>query len=370
MKFRFNRQPCLILEATELLYVFVNQLSPRKLTAEGAYCIPPAEVGVILEQVCDQLSPKDPDLRYYFQKYPLQEKTGATCLARLMVFTFINLSALEPDGGFQSLCDTWDRLRQSGYYFTDCTDHGLCMYTPKDPEAPPFAHGLWQLPLPKPCKERLMEVFSDFPRHVKRLESLMRPVIDRLGPALAPWLSRAEPMIQQWERLQDQELMLFMETQLCIQPSAPLQSATASLLFFLPNQTPGLVDEERSMARLCIGVNVPLLKGHTWPKPEEWEYAAMRLLGSPARMEMLQAMSERPMTSRELAQELGLHLGAVTRDVRNMHESRLLVLKLGGPRPHYSANFDTLRHLGQRLLDMCPTPSDAEGAQDTNSPQK
>ncbi len=28
MELQFNREPCLILEATELLYVFVNQLSP------------------------------------------------------------------------------------------------------------------------------------------------------------------------------------------------------------------------------------------------------------------------------------------------------------------------------------------------------
>ena len=40
MELQFNREPCLILEATELLYVFVNQLSPRMLTADGPYCIP------------------------------------------------------------------------------------------------------------------------------------------------------------------------------------------------------------------------------------------------------------------------------------------------------------------------------------------
>lgn len=55
MELQFNRKPCLILEATELLYVFVNQLSPRMLTADGPYCIPPAEVSAIMEEVCGQL---------------------------------------------------------------------------------------------------------------------------------------------------------------------------------------------------------------------------------------------------------------------------------------------------------------------------
>ena len=60
MELQFNRKPCLILEATELLYVFVNQLSPRMLTADGPYCIPPAEVSAIMEDVCGSLSPEDP----------------------------------------------------------------------------------------------------------------------------------------------------------------------------------------------------------------------------------------------------------------------------------------------------------------------
>ena len=55
MELQFNRKPCLILEATELLYVFVNQLSPRMLTADGPYCIPPAEVSAIMEEVCGSL---------------------------------------------------------------------------------------------------------------------------------------------------------------------------------------------------------------------------------------------------------------------------------------------------------------------------
>ena len=161
MELQFNREPCLILEATELLYVFVNQLSPRMLTADGPYCIPPAEVSAIMEGVCGCLSPEEPTLRYYFQKHQLLEQSGATCLARLIVFSFVNLNESNPDRSFQALCDAWDRLRQDGYYFTSCSEHGLSMYAPVDSDAIPFAHGLWKLPLPLPCKERLMEIFSD-----------------------------------------------------------------------------------------------------------------------------------------------------------------------------------------------------------------
>ena len=361
MELQFNREPCLILEATELLYVFVNQLSPRMLTADGPYCIPPAEVSAIMEKVCSGLSLEDPTLRYYFQKYPLLEQTGFTCLARLMIFSFVNLSESDPDRSFQALCDAWDRLRRDGYYFIRCSEYGLSLYTLSDSEPVPFAHGLWQLSLPLPFKERLMEVFSDFPRHVERLAALMKPVMEQLASALAPWIDRAEPLIRQWEQtLRDQELSRFLQTQMLVQTEVTLQRAVTSLLFFLPNQTPGAIDAEKGMTRFCIGVNMQPQDGIAPSKPESWKYAAMRLLGSPARMEILNAIREKPMTFRELAQELGLHLGTVTRDMRNMRDSRLVIMQLGGSRPHYSVNYDTIRTLGQWLLDMCPAPSPAE----------
>ncbi len=121
-----------------------------------------------MEEVCSGLSLEDPTLRYYFQKYPLLEQTGFTCLARLMIFSFVNLSESDPDRSFQVLCDTWERLRRDGYYFIRCSEYGLSLYTLSDSELMPFAHGLWQLSLPLPFKERLMEVFSDFPAHPLR----------------------------------------------------------------------------------------------------------------------------------------------------------------------------------------------------------
>ena len=75
-------------------------------------------------------------------------------------------------------------------------------------------------------------------------------------------MDRAEPLIRQWEAtLQDQDLAQFLQTHMLIQTDYPLDSATASLLFFMPNLTPGLVDEKRRLTRFCIGVNIQPQKG-------------------------------------------------------------------------------------------------------------
>ena len=69
----------------------------------------------------------------------------------------------------------------------------------------------------------------------------MKPVMERLGSALAPWVDRAEPLIRQWEAtLRDQDLAQFLQTHMLIQTDYPLDSATASLRLFHAKSHPWL----------------------------------------------------------------------------------------------------------------------------------
>ena len=79
---------------------------------------------------------------------------------------------------------------------------------------------------------------------------------------------------------------------------------------------------------------------------EPWEYLAFRLLGNPARFKMLRALKQTPMTSREMAKDLELHLGAVSRDVSNMQDAGLLNIE-------YIVNEQSLQILARHILDLC-----------------
>ena len=46
------KTPNLLLEAAELVYSMVNQISPASLTAEGKFCIPPKAVEEIRKAAC------------------------------------------------------------------------------------------------------------------------------------------------------------------------------------------------------------------------------------------------------------------------------------------------------------------------------
>ena len=67
---------------------------------------------------------------------------------------------------------------------------------------------------------------------------------------------------------------------------------------------------------------------------------------------MLQAMAEKPMRSREMAQQLDLHLGAVGRDVKSLFDARLLLLESVQGRNRYKTNFASIETIMQHLKSL------------------
>ncbi|MFR0734966.1 MAG: hypothetical protein ACLSHU_13105 [Oscillospiraceae bacterium] len=85
---------------------------------------------------------------------------------------------------------------------------------------------------------------------------------------------------------------------------------------------------------------------------EPCEFQALRLLGSEARMRMLWAMLDRPMSARELSQRLELHLGGVCRDISNLFHSRLITTEQVNGRNRYRTNQESLCILAKHLTQM------------------
>ena len=113
------------------------------------------------------------------------------------------------------------------------------------------------------------------------------------------------------------------------------------------------LDEVDHMVSLQIGVGFPIQKRQE-AGLENWEPLALRLLAGPARIKMISALRERPMTTREMARELGLHLGTVGRDVSSLLDARLLLVELNDGRMRYRVNPTALDILAARLLALKP----------------
>ena len=78
----------------------------------------------------------------------------------------------------------------------------------------------------------------------------------------------------------------------------------------------------------------------------------MRLLGSQARIKLLKAIHAQPMSTRELAQNLGMNLGSVGRAVSSRLTAGLLVVEVDDDRRRYRINTTALDTIIQHLTTL------------------
>lgn len=355
--------PCLLLEAEELIYTYVNQLPLSEVARDGPYCIPPAEMERMMQNLCTSVDPKDETVEFYFQQYalPMCAHDAHTCLARILIFTFADRACTSIPVSIQRLRQAWSAEEMANHrlIFDQLSPFSLARTSWDQPGALPFANGLGRLPIPPGLKERLLDTFSDYLSHVDTLTQLLLPVMEALEPCLSPWVARAQPFLRRWEnRLREKSLAEFAKDVLHFEPHCPINGVEAALMYFAPSWFNTDFDEDNGILKLYIGTGEP------WDASPDnfapWEYRALRLLGSPPRIRMLRALGKQPMSSREIAKALDMHLGTVARDISSMQEERLLNIELDGTHRRYSVNYDALRTIAQHIWDMCPseTPSD------------
>lgn len=126
-----------------------------------------------------------------------------------------------------------------------------------------------------------------------------------------------------------------------------------ALRYFSFDGSPGKFDELTGHVAFHLRVSVPpsVEYEQSFPALKEWEYAALRLLSSPDRVEMLRIMLTKPMSGSEVAKELQLHVGSTFRDINNMYNAGLLLLLPGKGKNLSSTNLPAIENLTTHLLE-------------------
>lgn len=315
--------------------------------------MPEAAIQQMLDVACAGISQDDPEIQYDFGKYILSEDPErATCVARNLVY-----NSMEPSGGDLAadcarLCQARQRQRRNRERMVDIDEYRLIYLEPADSEFVPLAQEIAKLGLGPEYAQKLLEQFSGFVEAMDQLKTILTPVAEKLRPLLAPWAHLAEPLARSWESyfLQpDAEAQW--RKRVRYTEETPLTSMRVQLRYLRPKSALGAVDGEDGNAFCHIGVAVQVEKTES-TNFEPWEFQALRLLGSEARMRMLWAMLDRPMSARELSQQLELHLGGVCRDISSLFHSRLLTTEQVNGRNRYRTNKESLSILAKHLTQM------------------
>ena len=350
-----TERPHMLYETVELLYAYVNGIPAGSLTENGPYCLPVDAVQSIMERACEDVSRDDPAVRYYFGRYLFsQEPERATCIARNLAYNIMDVSA----GTIAGDCEQLRRARQQQLLFNRdrCTaidEYRLLYMENCDGGFVPLAQDIAKLGLGAEYSQMLLEQFSGYDRAIERLEAMLTPVAAKLEPLLQPWAEQAQPLAEAWRAYYLQpdfeekwkKRVRFSEAQ------KPLKTIRIQLRYLHPKAGPGTLSEGAQVAFLHTGVAVPVEQRET-DSFEPWEFQALRLLGSEARMRMLRAMLDKPMSARELTQMLDLHLGVVGRDIGNLFNAKLLTIEVVNGRSRYRTNVESLSILAKHLTQL------------------
>ena len=352
MEFQVYRKPCMLLETVELVYSYVNQVPAEQLTESGEFCIPAREIPSIREAVCGPLDLENEELQFYFKGVPVDGKEQhLSCLACCMVYSTLNLGCSSVEETVRFLKNGWF-LKERPFRVCGINGIGLDLTAADTGEFTTLAREIARLPVPQAYQLQLVEVFSDFTWHLDRLMAYLRPAAERLEPLLAPWVARAIPRMEEWERyLQDPSAMQTMLRKIGLkQPE--IRRLELAMRYFFPFGGPGEFQHPQAHLSLHMGVGIP--PGKDAPQAadflHDWEFNALRLLAHPDRARMLRAMTGQAMSVQELSQTLGLNPGSVFRDLNNMKNVGLLAQEVVSNRIYYRTDSATVERLTKHLV--------------------
>lgn len=362
MNVQIMSTPCYLLETVELIYAFVNGVPAEELTGPGSYCIPVREVQRIMDTVCAGLALQNPTLQFFFQKEALADDSGDfTCIARNIAYFVSTFSCKTISSAFDLLRKSWLTILQEhsypasiGRYTFDCG-----WQDESESESTNLELGVNQLLISQDYREKLLNVLKNFDYYTHLLEELIAPVERRLELLMVPWVKHSEPLRQNWYAyLTQPDLPSLLQQKWKFVTKEPIDQVYAVLGYFrakvqmLELETLG----NQNVIYIHIGVNCT-----TDLCDEEefapWEIRALRLLGSQARIKLLKAIHAQPMSTRELAQNLGMNLGSVGRDVSSLLTAGLLVVEVDDDRRRYRINTTALDTIIQYLTTL-RTPID------------
>lgn len=355
LEIRVIRQPCLLYETVELLYAYVNHISPELLTSSGLYCIPPHEVAALIANVCGDLDPAAEPMQKFFAAHSYNRNPKqTTCLAFTLVYTFMSFEDLNLDRQTDWMIATWERVRRGPYHIQQINRYALEIIELQDGLPGSLAKELKQLPIREDFYAALLEAFSDFPYQISQLCSLIRPLAEKLSRLLAPFVEHAIPLANQWEQLfRQNSVEAFLQSRGAASSEHLIRSAKFILRYLDCQMGNGTINQKSNELLMLLGVGLEPSMLPAWKstKLSDAEFTAFCLLGDKVRSKIIHTLQDKPMYMQELTNRLEVNPGTVSRNLNSLSTAHLLKKEFRGERYYYQANLDYIRTVLRHMLD-------------------
>ena len=208
------RSPVVLYETVEALYQHVNGLSVEgrkrdllqkfgsKLTRTEREQIEQscALAAKVAEAACTGLE-DGPALETFFRKWETESKWQNTCLAKLMIFSFLDIRTTDLEQSLQRTRQSAEERLNGSYLLRDINSGGISFYAAEPGQTiPPLSEQLDGLMIEEQYRWRLYKLLTNYSAMFDELSALLRPAAQRVQDVLPRILPQLQPVYDHWEQ--------------------------------------------------------------------------------------------------------------------------------------------------------------------------
>ena len=326
--------PFLLMETVAMLHKYVNAISfqaaisrQRFFMGNPDYQAQSAKMSrlqAIMEELCAELDTTDPRVQHYFAC--AGDDPESVCLAQVMTHPFCTLREPRLRENAREICGIWQSLQDRGYWLTSRNGENMVFAFTNDPGCPgDLFMQIKAMRFPAEFQMKMYECFRDFEQSMEELVNLIEPYALALEGAL------------------NQEKQLFADTERYWAESFRKTSLVDFVRSFTNDAFLAKMSEHTRVAVLLMDSNLltavaahsPLELGYNTlyigsaipanglPRSRGGDVEAvgnmLKCIGDKKRLEILRRLSDKPSYGLELAEDMGVDSGHMSRILSQMH---------------------------------------------------
>ena len=278
----------------------------------------------IVEELCGNLDTTDPRVQHYFAC--AGNDAESICLAQVMTHPFCTLREPDLHEHAREICGIWKSLQDRGYWLTSRNGENMVFAFTNDPGCPgDLFMQIKAMRFPAEFQMKMYECFRDFDRSMAELVDLIEPYALALETRLAKEAGLFEDAERYWdEAFSKNSLVSFVETFTSEAFLAKMSEHTRVAVLLMDSNLLTAVAARSPLElpynTLYIGSAIPA-NGLPRSRGGDVETVGnmLKCIGDKKRLEILRRLGSKPSYGLELAEDMGVDSGHMSRLLSQMH---------------------------------------------------
>ncbi len=366
MGYEIVRGPFLLMETVAMLHKYVNGISFQAAISRQRFFMGNPDylaqsknmsrLQTIMEELCADLDPNEPRLRHYFAC--AGDDPESVCLAQVMTHPFCTLREPDLRKNAREICGIWQSLQDRGYWLTSRNGENMVFAFTNDPGCPgDLFMQIKAMRFPAEFQMKMYECFRDFDRSMEELVNLIEPYAHALQEALC----RETNLFLQAERYWDESfrknsLVDFVKSFTNEAFLAKMSDHTRVAVLLMDSNLLTAVAAHSPLAleynTLYIGSAIP---ANGLPRSRGGDVEAvgnmLKCIGDKKRLEILRRLSDKPSYGLELAEDMGVDSGHMSRILSQMHGYGFLKEEKDRLRVYYRTDREAIQNFLKLVED-------------------